>query len=348
MLDFSQTNILKLAITWSGNKTLNEGTVVPNQTLVSVNDFAHEVLITAFFKPFEKSEEFFYFCHDEDLSQNRVYQACMQIFSNPDLLTQEAAELTQLFYEFSTTPKLTGGEFFVALFDAVELQGEAVPVIGMFKIVQKDSFLRVERSTEHFALGVGEGIATGKLALAALIFGVDEAEGYRILLTDTVTKKDETSMWRSQFLNVRPIEDHYFNTRHYMNIASEFIQEKAAKFAFDKTDQIDLQNRSAFYFKENEEFEVENFAETLFDEPEQREAFMEYRDEYIAQTEAPLEERFDISKQAVRKSVRIFKNVIKLDENFQIYVKGRRDWIERGFDEEKGRPFYKIYFEQEE
>jgi hypothetical protein len=40
--------------------------------------------------------------------------------------------------------------------------------------------------------------------------------------------------------------------------------------------------------------------------------------------------------------------VIKLDDNFQIHVQGRRDLIERGFDEEKGKPFYKIYFDREE
>ena len=32
---------------------------------------------------------------------------------------------------------------------------------------------------------------------------------------------------------------------------------------------------------------------------------------------------------------RYFKSVIKLDSNFHIYVHGKREWIERGFDEEK-------------
>ena len=63
MLDFSQTNIVRLAITWSGNKERNEGIVVPKTTLVPINDFAHQVLLNAFCKPFEKTEEFFTF-HD--------------------------------------------------------------------------------------------------------------------------------------------------------------------------------------------------------------------------------------------------------------------------------------------
>jgi len=39
--------------------------------------------------------------------------------------------------------------------------------------------------------------------------------------------------------------------------------------------------------------------------------------------------------------------VIKLDKNFHIYVHGNRDLIEKGFDEAKGKNYYKMYFEQE-
>ena len=349
MLDFSQTNVARLSITWSGNKELNEGVVIPNSTLVSVNEYVHEILINGFLKPFEKSEEFFYFTHNEDVTHNAVYQSCMQIFENPEVISEQAAILTQRIYEYSVSPKVKGGEFFVVLFDGVQLQGESMPAIGLFKIVQKDAYLRVERSADAFALGVMEGIASGKLALAALILGVDEAEGYRILTVDSLKKKDEASMWLGQFLGVKPIEDNYFNTRHYMAIASDFINQKApAKFGLGTTEKIDLLNRSSFYFKEHENFELDDFAATLFDDPEQQAVFKEYKTEYAQYQDLPLEDQFDISKQAVRKSSRAFKNVIQLDENFQIHVQGRRDLIERGYDEEKGKPFYKIYFDKEE
>ena len=349
MLDYSQATIVRLAITWSGNKERNEGIVIPKTTLVTVNDFAHQVLLNTFFKPFEKEEQFYYFTHEEDISLNPVYQACMQIFENPEILSEQAAILTQRLYDYSTLPKMTGGEFFLALFDAVELQGETVPAIGLFKIVNKDAFLKVERTADAFALQVGEGIATGKLALAALVFGVDEAEGYRIMATDTVSKKDTPSVWTHQFLAAKPIEDNYFNTQHYIQMTSDFIKQKAApKFGLDKTDTIDLLNRTSYYFKENENFEVEDFANTIFNDAEKQDAFKEFKAQYSEEAAAPLADQFDISRQAVRKSGKVFKNVIKLDENFTIHINGRRDLIERGFDEEKGQPFYKVYFEKEE
>jgi hypothetical protein len=349
MLEFSQTQILKLSITWSGNKERNEGIVVPKTTLVPVNDYAHEVLLSSFLKPFQKSEEFFYFHHEEDVSHNAVYQACVEIFQNPDCLSEKAADLTQRIYSVSTLPKITGGEVFVVLFNEVLLQGEAMPAIGIFKTNAKDPFLKIERNSEAFTLQVGEGIASGKMAMAAVILGIDEAEGYRILATDAVSKKDDPSVWLGQFLGAKPIEDNFYNTRHYIEIAKDFITERAgAKFGLDRPETADLIHRSALYFKENDMFEVEDFTSKVFSEPEQREFFKEYKDNYAAEAGLPLADEFDISKQAVRKSSKNFKNVIKLDDNFQIIVNGRRELIERGFDEEKGKHFYKVYFEQEE
>lgn len=349
MLDFSATNIQRLAITFVGNKGRYEGVSVPKTTLVPVHDFAHEILIASFLKPFEKSEEFFYFHHEEDVSNNAAYQCCMNIFADPENLPAEAGRLTQMLYESMLAPKANGGELFVAYFDEIQLNGEPAAAIGLFKIQTKDPYLKVERSAEAFTLNVLEGIPTGKVETAALIFNLDEAEGYRLCATDSVSKKGELSFWKDDFLRVRPIEDNYFNTRHYISLAGEFITQQAPrKFGLDRTDQVDLLNRSAEYFKENEHFEVSDFAGHLFPEEAQQEAFRDFRDEYARAYAVPLEDKFDISGQAVRKEIKALKSVIKLDKNFHIYVHGRRDLIERGFDEGKGKKYYKVYFDDEE
>jgi hypothetical protein len=349
MLEFSSTSIKRLSITWVGNKNRYEGVQVPKTTLVPVHDFAHEVLISTFLKPFEKQEEFFYFHHEEDVSNNRIYQACMNIFADQDTMSEQATQITQILYECALSPKVNGGEFFVAYFDEVLLGGEPCAAIGIFKIQTKDSYLKVERTADSFALNVIEGIPTGKLETAALIFNVDETEGYRVCAIDSVSKKDELSFVKDDFLKIRPIEDSYFNTRHYITMASEFITQQAPrKLNLDRADQIDLLNRSADYFKDNEYFEVDDFAGTLFPEEEQQEAFKEFRDEYAKANVVPLEDKFDISGQAVKKQAKVFKSVIKLDKNFHIYVHGRRDLIEKGFDDDKGKKYYKVFFEDEE
>ncbi len=349
VLDFSAANLRRLAITWVGNKNRNEGISVPKHTLVPPDAYAEELLTAAFLRPFEKSEEFFYFFHEEDVSNHAVFQSCLTIFQNPEQIHEEAGKLTQLLYLHSELPKISGGEFFVAYFENLMLQDEPVSALALVKIQTKDPYLRTERSPETFTLNVAEGITLDKLEVAALVFNLDETEGFRICAIDSVSKRDEHSFWKDGFLRLRPIEDNYFNTRHYINLSSEFITQKMPyKFGLDRTDQIDLLNRTALYFKENEAFELEDYSDTLFPEQEQQEAFREFRDEYAKAYAIPLESQFDISNQAFKKEFKVLKSVIKLDKNFHIYVHGRRDLIERGFDEEKGKKYYKVWFDDEE
>lgn len=42
-----------------------------------------------------------------------------------------------------------------------------------------------------------------------------------------------------------------------------------------------------------------------------------------------------------------FKSVLKLDKNFSVYIHGNRDYIEQGYDEERGKNYYKLYYENE-
>lgn len=349
MLDFSAARLTRFAATWVGNKNRFEGVSIPKQTLVPLHAVAEEMLLTAFLKPFEKTEEFFYFHHEEDVSNHLVYQRCMGIFQDPENMNDEVSKLAQQLYEHTEAPKIQGGEFFVAYFEDLMLQGEPLSAIGLWKVQSKDPFLKTDRTADSFALNIIEGIPTGKPEVAALVFQLDEAEGYRVVAVDSVSKRDERSFWKDEFLRLRPIEDNYFNTRHYINLTGEFITQKAPfKFGMDRTETIDALNRSGDYFKDNEQFEMEDFTNSLFPEEEQREAFKEFRDEYAKAYAVPLEDQFDISGQAVKKEFKVFKSVIKLDKNFHLYVHGRRDLIERGFDDDKGKKFYKVYFDNEE
>jgi len=49
----------------------------------------------------------------------------------------------------------------------------------------------------------------------------------------------------------------------------------------------------------------------------------------------------------VKKMESSYKSVLKLDKNFHIYVHGKREYLEKGYDEDKGMNYYKVYFENE-
>ncbi len=117
-------------------------------------------------------------------------------------------------------------------------------------------------------------------------------------------------------------------------------------FDISKADKIDLLNRSIRYFKENEEFDLDEFSNIVIDNPRGAALFKTYKQEYELVMDAPIEESVSISNSAVKKQARVVKSVLKLDKNFHIYIHGNRELIEQGQDPD-GRKYYKIYFKEE-
>ena len=349
MLDFSATRLTTFAATWVGCKNRYEGVSIPRRTLTPVDGLAEELLTTAILKPFEKTEEFFYLHHLDGIENNRVYQSVNRIFADPTQLSTEAGALTELLYSFTENPKVQGGEFFLAYFEDMMLAGEPCSGLGLWKIEDKETYFRTDRSSETFAVNPGHGIQTKKPQVAAIIFNLDESEGYRVCAIDSITKKGSRSFWKDEFLGLRPIEDNYFQTRHHIAAVTEFIGQKAPiKFGLNRMEAIGLLNKAGDYFKDNDMFEVDDFNNKLFGTEEKKSAFLQYLDSYEAAYNVPLENRFDISQVAVKKEFKLFKAKIKLDENFTIEVKSRADLVEVGYDESTGKKFYKIYFEHQD
>ena len=49
----------------------------------------------------------------------------------------------------------------------------------------------------------------------------------------------------------------------------------------------------------------------------------------------------------MEKQERRMKSVIKLDKNFEIYVHGAEQLIQRGFDPQTGMHYYQLFFREE-
>ncbi len=104
-------------------------------------------------------------------------------------------------------------------------------------------------------------------------------------------------------------------------------------------------NRTAQFFKENDSFDMQEFAAAVIEQPEVIESFNRFKDNYAAERDIEISSNFDISSVAAKKGARSLKSVIKLDKNFHIYIHGDRSKIETGEDS-KGK-FYKVYFDNE-
>lgn len=346
MISFIDTDIQNIVLHKVGNKVQNENIIFSKEEL-SIGDEIREILLDYFLSPF-KSEEYYTFFHESDLLLNEVYNYVSNIFENRNSFYDQSVNLAKHLHERSTHPNIKNGEFYVAYLKDCILDGEELDAIGLFKSETKDSFLKVFPTENSFDIQVDEGIDIKRLDKGCIIFNTEKENGYVVASIDNINKSEEARYWIDEFLKIKSREDNYYHTQNVMNFCRSFVKDQMPEeYEVNKADQAIMMNKTVDFLKEKDEFHFNEFIDEVFEEPELKESVKAYKANYENQNEVELFDDFDLSDQAIKKQSRVFKSVIKLDKNFHIYVHGKRQYIQKGYDEEKGMHFYQIYFNEE-
>lgn len=306
------------------------------------------VLKTYFFNAF-KTEAYYNFMGAEEGAAGLVFNLACEVFDDASKLYNVSLQLAEFLFEQSNHPKIRGGEFYVALFRNCVVDGEVVDGLGIFKSENKDTFLKVYLKDQNFELGTQEGINIRKLDKGCIVFNTERGQGFKAVMVDNINKGQEARFWKEDFLGLQPREDSYYFTQNYMNACKGFVQDVYNnENQVTKPEQFDFLNRSLDFFDNKGSFKQEDFEREVVRFPEVSEAFADYRNQFEEDNGIPLNDSFDISKSAVKTEKKHFKSVLKLDKNFHVYVHGKRDYIEKGFDSQKGMNFYKLFYESEQ
>ncbi|TXC75242.1 nucleoid-associated protein [Luteibaculum oceani] len=298
-----------------------------------------EIIKKIFLKPFTRIAETYEFQHSIDIDLNPLYCICNNIFEEASLEGHTKDVLTHLL-EVSSHGNIRNGDLFIIRYSGVTVDEADYQAVGIYKVEQKESFLE---TGAHGRLEFKQGIGANKLDKACLVIDTDAP--FTIQLIDNVSK--ETNFWKKEFVNVGLKQDHVNATNQVISLTKSFItQQIPHEYEVDKTDQIDLLNRSSAYFKMNDQFKKEEFEENVFQDPNMIASFRNFENEQREELEVAPREEFTISKPAVRNSSKVFKSILKLDKNFHIYIHGDKSKIKKGVDE-SGRKFYQIFYEEE-
>jgi hypothetical protein len=346
MTDIELIKLQKIVLHQVGNK-FNEEDIRLSKSVLNLNEGVKELLLKYFMTPF-KSNEYFNFYHETDINLNEVYNYVSKIFQDPAAFYEQSVNLARHLYEQSVHPKVKGGEFYVVYLENCLVNGETYDAIGLFKSESKETFLKVSPTPENYSIESEDGININKLDKGCLIFNSENEKGFLVSVVDNLSKSGEARYWMDNFLKVRQREDNFFHTQNVMKCYKDFVTEKLPeKFEVSKADQVDLLNKSMKFFKENEEFQLDTFANEVISQPELIDSFNDYKTNYETEKECHISNDFVISDNAVKKQARVMKSIIKLDKNFHIYIHGTRDNITKGFDEESGMHYYQIFFKEE-
>ncbi len=345
VLAFQDTKLADLALHFVGNQ-FNDESLVIGKTKLAFNEDVEKDLLTYFLSSF-KEKEYYNLHHESDLKLNEVFSYASAIFEYPEGLYLQSINLAKHLYEHSTHPNTKGGEFYVVYLQNVLLEGEIMDAIGLFKSENKDTFLKIKNNDNGFEIDSQQGINISKLDKGCIIFNTDKENGYVLSVVDNTNKGSDAKYWFDHFLHVNQRNDSYFQTENVMAMTKAFITKELPKeFEASKADQVDLLKRSVAYFKEQEEFDLSEFANTVMAQPDIIEHFEGFKTAYATERAISMEDKFELNDKAVKKKQTVFKSVIKLDKNFHIYVHGNKDKIERHTDAD-GNKYYKLYFDEE-
>ncbi|SFC69947.1 hypothetical protein SAMN05421747_12010 [Parapedobacter composti] len=342
--------IEQLSIHRVGNKMQDEFYVITDGPVALQDDTLSELLKHYFLSPFAKVNEVYHFSHPSGtLELNEMYHFADAFFTGGLGFHEFSQQVCKHLYAASNHPNIKGGELYAVHLRGVQMEGELHEAVGIFKSETKETYLKVYPSQGAFNVGYEqEAININKLDKGCIILNTARGEGYQILVIDQTNRQQEALYWKDDFLGLTIRNDAFNQTGNFLKIYKKFVNEALDDvFELERTDKIDLLNRSMNYFKEKEAFKQEEFEEEVLGNPKAVHLFNDYKQQFGEAQDASFGQYFDISNQAVKKAQATYKSVLKLDKNFHIYIHGKREYIEKGYDEEKGMNYYKVYFKEE-
>lgn len=339
----------RLSVHRVGNKSQNEFYALSENPFIIEDEFLKKLLIQYFLGSFEKVNEVFHFSHPgDDLKLNEIFHYSAAAFADPNAFHEISKKITKYLFDLSDHPRIKSGELYIAQFTDVQLEGQLLNAIGIFKSETKETYLKVFPDAGGFNLEYEqEGINIQKLDKGCLIFNSEKEAGFKVLVLDKTNSTDAV-YWKDDFLKLKVRDDNFQKTNAALSVYKNFVTNKLDEdFEVSKADKIDLLNKSMKYFKEKEAFNIDEFSDEVIGNPKAAESFKTFTKNYETEFDTELSSSFDISGAAVKKQARVFKSVLKLDKNFHIYIHGNKELIEKGFDDEKAMNFYKVYFKEE-
>lgn len=302
---------------------------------------AHMKLLSWLTDAFSREE--FYGCDLQRIKENTT-STLASTFENPDSFMPHSKLLIEQYMQILEPESL---QLIVALVSDILV--DDVLCQGLILAAPEDitPYLDEAIADESNTPLIHRGLPLSKLKYGALILDTFRGDGYRISLKQAFGKSVEISMLRNDLLQLKPLSDPFHQTKSYLDMCSGFVKERLNEEpGVNKVDKAEILNKSISYFKNVETFDEQDFMDEVLPDEQMSGAFKQYANSYKTEKQIDLPDSFDISPQAVKKSQRVFKSVLKLDKNFHIYIHGDKNLIQKGAESD-GRKFYKIYFEEE-
>jgi len=321
-----------------------------SQAVFRIAEEDQEPLTALFLKPFRNLTGH-RFSHHSSLEQHEMNACARAIFATGDGLLEKGCDIAKRLYSKSNHPAIKSGDLCIALVENIDVDGTPTRGLCILKSETVVPFLSISTHDGDLQLSTEQGINPEKIDKGCLILDHSANKGYYVLTFDR--SGSESRFWVRDFLGVVPVTDASFLTNKYADMAVAFVEKESKAAAGDDSPPWEAKTaaRDALaYFDGKEKFSLQEFEEQVLKSPEQAVKFARHRKEVEDEQGQSFEPSFDISKKAVTKAKKRLASVVKLDTGVEIHLNANTEpeqVIQRGYDEEKGMKFIKVFFNKE-
>jgi hypothetical protein len=348
MIDLTRADMSALATHYVGNSGLGEQMVITEKPYQFKSAVVKEVFFNFLLSGF-KNDIHYHFVNRSEFGIGAVKDLVESIFEDKENLFDASIKIAENLYRHTVHPKAKGGELYVSLIKDVIVDGQLCDAVGIFKSESKETFIKVDIHNDTFDIDTDLGISPKKLDMGVLIFNIEKENGYKAVMIDKANKlKEQSIYWLVDFLSMKLKSSPYLHTSNYINLCIDFSEKVLTREnGVDEKDKMMILNNSMKYLDRNVEFNAQEFQNEVLAQQELIDAFNQNKEDFQKTYNAEIVDNFTISKNALKKANKYKSTTIVLDENFEINIKSRHDLIDKGYDDDKGMGFYKVYFVNE-
>jgi hypothetical protein len=165
----------------------------------------------------------------DDLALNELHNFATKVFEDKEKFQEMSEQIAKHLYKVSTHPNIKGGELYVVYFNKVQIEGNPLDAIGIFKSENKETYLKVYPDNGGFAVDYEQdAININKLDKGVLIFNIEKENGYKVVVVDKVSGgQDAAVYWKDEFLQLKIRNDSFNQTSNTLGCLQKLCNPKA-------------------------------------------------------------------------------------------------------------------------
>jgi len=349
MIDFTRAELTSVITHYVGNKGLGEALTANDKIINIDDDFTKDTFMRYITAPF-KQGAFYEFKANNEMNLHNIKDCVQDIFQKPHAnFIEQSRLIANHLYNQSMHPKIKGGELYVCYMKDVNCDGVICDAVGIFKTENKDTYLKVFQRTgidENFDIECDNGINIKKLDKGCIIFNTDQENGYKIALVDANNKiADCAFYWSEDFLNTRIKNDDYKKTIDFIQTVDSFAEEVLTQENnYKKEFKAEVLTSTIKFLNSRENFKVDEYCLEVLQPKKLVGDFKDFRIAYNDKMGIVKVDEFKISDPGVKLYEKLGKMILKLDKNFKLEIAGGYDNILQGYDEERCKKFYTVFY----